>query len=713
MNFLRAAPFFRFLIPFLIGILLEIYVPFSNNYYLILLTALTILLLVLSKLKQFYSNYRIRWLFGATTYLSLFLSGSVITYLNTEINHKNHYSNFYKSSEIFVAKVIEPPIKKSKSYKLTVEISQISSSISDSKPCRGKLLCYMEADSMAEKLEYGDIIYFKNSISEIPSASNPHEFDYKNYLRFHQIYFQTYLKSNQWHLIKKGSAFSLFMWANRVRNSLLNTLHKYNIEGDEFAVASALILGYKNELDQELVQAYSSAGAMHVLAVSGLHVGIIFWIFELLLKPISRFKWGKWITPFLLLLLLWGYALLTGLSPSVMRASTMFSFVIVGKILDRNTNIFNTLAVSAFFLLLTNPYLIMEVGFQLSYLAVFGIIYIQPRLYSLWYSNYSWAGKIGNWLIDKIWVLTSVSIAAQIATFPLGLLYFHQFPNYFLVSNIIVIPLATLIIYIGILLFVISPISPLALITSSLFKWLIFNLNLIIIKFEKLPYSLLNEIAISVTETWIIYLVILLTLSYFASHRITHLKAALTLIILLCIYQLNETVSQKKQKKITIYNIKNTTAIEFTDGKKSYFFADSSLLNNESKLLYHVKHNWWENGIAQVETYPLNKLYEGDFEKNNIYIKNGIGQFYDKRFLIPNKRYRKIKPIAPIQTDLLIISHNSLINAELINKLFSYKNLIIDASNSTFITNRIKDYFKENKHTTTSIISMEAFETRF
>ena len=212
------------------------------------------------------------------------------------------------------------------------------------------------------------------------------------------------------------------------------------VEGKQLKVASALLLGYRENLDKELVKSYASAGAMHVLAVSGLHVGILYLLLTRIfsfLKKVKKVKNGKFILTILIVSFLWFYAIMTGLSASVMRATTMFSFIVIGnELLNRKTSIYNTLAVSAIILMIINPFIVYQVGFQLSYVAVVGIVYLQPKLNRLFYSRYK--------LVRGVWAITCVSLAAQIATFPLSLHYFHQFSTYFFISNLIVIPASSL-----------------------------------------------------------------------------------------------------------------------------------------------------------------------------------------------------------------------------------------------------------------------------
>ena len=200
------------------------------------------------------------------------------------------------------------------------------------------------------------------------------------------------------------------------------------LEGKEYAVVSALVAGYTDDLDIETMKAFADTGTLHVLSVSGMHVGIIYYVLNLLLLFLSKHRYGNILRVLILLSFLWLYSMITGMSAAVMRSAAMLSFIIVGKSFNRYVNTYNIIAASIFFLLIMNPFTLMDVGFQLSYISVIGIIWLQPHIYSIFDFNTKWK--------DEIWKVVSVSIAAQIATFPLGIFYFHQFPNYFLPSNL-------------------------------------------------------------------------------------------------------------------------------------------------------------------------------------------------------------------------------------------------------------------------------------
>ncbi len=291
----------------------------------------------------------------------------------------------------------------------------------------------------------------------------------------------------------------------------------------------------------------------------------------------------------LLVVFLFGYAGLTGLSASVFRAATMFSFVAIGKAFDRNTNIFNTLAASAFCLILYEPMIVMQVGFQLSYAAVIGIVMVQPKLFNLI--------TIRNRMLDWAWSISCVSAAAQLTTFPLGLLYFHQFPNLFLLSNLLVIPAAAVILYLGFSLFVLSFWEPTLLFFGFLLNTVIRWLNGTVAWIESIPYAVLSGIDISIAESLFIYGIIGGVLLFIIRKRFLGLRFALVLSFLLAVFQVAEVYEQKNQKFITIYNVRGETAIALIDGTEVTFLSSEEMWQDGQRMLFHVRHHWWKVGV--------------------------------------------------------------------------------------------------------------------
>ena len=664
------APLVRLLLPFLIGIICAVYCPLHVKNILIYSSVLFVTVAAITLIPKFYITYCKSYWFGLLINLSLFIFAYQLTIFNTQKFSPNHFSNYCKGNDLVYARLADSYIEKDKSLKSVVEILYIENN-GHWRKCAGKAMVYLKKDSASTKLKYGDELLLKTNFNDVPSPQNPGEFNYKRFLSFHNIYQQGYVKSSDWKNLKNNSGNPLLKYSIGLRTSLLEVLKTNHLTGDELSVGAALLLGYTDKLDADIISAYSSTGALHVLSVSGLHVAIVYIVFSWFLFFLDKKKQGRIIKAVLLILFLWFYAALTGLSPSVLRAATMFSFIIVAKAFNKHTNIYNTLAASALFLLLINPYLIMEVGFQLSYLAVIGIVYIQPKIQE-WFT-------FDNWLLNQTWTITAVSIAAQIATCPLGLHYFHQFPNYFLLSNLIVIPISTVIIYVGIAVFTFSHIPIAVKYLAIVFTWLIWFLNASVKWIESLPFSLLQGISISILETWLLYGLTIVILFYFNNRKYIYLKFSLWFCIAILISQTIEQSQEYKQKKIIVYNVPKTSAVDFIQSKGNILLTDSAFANNKSRLLFHVKHNWWDLGLND------NKIISDNLETKSFQNKNDYIQFLGKKMLIL-KRAIEFKGTNGNKLDLdyLIVSNNIKMSMQEINHLFRVKKIIFDSSNSQY-----------------------------
>lgn len=679
MNFWQQAPYVRLLIPFLAGSISAIYIPYPKSCALLLIIALIACTLI-SLILQLRFSYKYFWIFGITLNSILFLSAYQLTIFNTDTYSDKHYTKYSNSPQYALVQLTEPYQEKEKSLKITVQVNAVKQPDSWQETV-GKAIVYIKKDNRSLKLNYGDIIIIKARFSEIPPPQNPGQFDYKRFLEYHNIYRQTYINNENWLHTGQNQGNTLIRYTTGLRDSLLSVMRSYNIKGEEYAVGSALLLGFEDKLDADIISAYSSTGALHVLSVSGLHVAIIYLIFNWMLFFMDKLRYGTILKATILILLLWAYAALTGLSPSVLRAATMFSFIIAARAYNRYINIYNMLAASAFVLLLYNPYLIMEVGFQLSYLAVIGIIYIQPKIYNLFEAD--------NWLLDQIWAITTVSIAAQISTFPLSLLYFHQFPNYFLLSNLIVIPISTLVVYMGVALFVFAKFSVVATWLATAFHWCVWLLNWSVKHIETWPYSLLQGMSISVFETWVLYASICLLLYYFATQKFRYLLITLTMFVAILCSQIIEQRQQYKQKKFIVYNIPNTSALDFIQSQNNVLLTDTAFAHNDDRLLFYVKHNWWDIGIRNTT------ITSDTIKTKNLLIKNNYIQFFNKHIAIINNNQIK-KGNTPnhriplLTVDYLILSQSPDIHIRELLPLYHFNTLLFDSSNSPRLLKRWK-----------------------
>jgi competence protein ComEC len=595
-------PLFRVLWPFILGVLIGIFYPFIDAAISAGI-AFSLMLLIIISIKK----ARARWVI--TLPLLVILAGYCLTVLNTQRLNPNHYSqNEVGKTDWIIGTLQADPIERARSVKAELRLEHLSY-LGDTTPLLGDVLIYFEKDSHSMNLRFGDHLVLNGNLNEISGPRNPCEFDYKQYLRMHQIESQIYVRSGQWLVVKQGEG--LKRWISNVQQNFISVLKSNARSNRELAILSALLIGNKQFLSADQVSAFAGSGAMHVLAVSGLHVGIIFLIVSFLLKPFDRLRGGKYLKGLLLLITLWLYAGITGLSPSVTRAATMFSFIIVARQFGRHTDIYNTLATSALFLLVINPFLILEVGFQLSYIAVLGIVILYPKIYALWKPKW--------WILDKVWSISVVSIAAQLATFPLALLYFHQFPNYFLLSNLIVIPAATVILPLGIALLAFHWIPFLG-------EWIAFVLNGVVhlldrsmVWIEELPYAVMRGIDISAFETLVIYTLIVCLAIYIFRSRFIWLPVSILMICILESLNAYEYYDQIGQRSLTIYSVKGGDAIDLRTGHEHSFISNFEGVDKEKKLDYHVRPSWWQYGLSE----PTESLFQPglyDFEKHRLLV---------------------------------------------------------------------------------------------
>lgn len=402
--------------------------------------------------------------FEALTFLTSFCLGIWVVGISMGKGMPHHYSKKDVTKEkVWHLKVREAlkPNTFSHNY-----ITQIIAS--DNEQTTGTILFGLSVDSLTKQLQVDDEFLIHAKPRSIRPPLNPHQFDYKSYLEKQGIVH--FIKSNYSSIIKKENAPKT--WVGRAANFreiIISKLKKYDFGLEESGVIQALLLGKRDDISENTYDNYKNAGAVHILAVSGLHVGIFLFLLEFLLSPLERLPKGKTVKLLLIVLLLWSYAFVAGLSPSIVRAVSMFSFVAYAMYLNRPTNSFNIIALSMLFILLVKPLFLFQVGFQMSYAAVFSIVWIYPKLQKFWFPE--------NILVRKIWQLLSVSVAAQLGVLPISLLYFHQFPALFFVTNLLVVPFLGLILGFGILVIFLALIDFLPNIIAKGFDWIIRLMN--------------------------------------------------------------------------------------------------------------------------------------------------------------------------------------------------------------------------------------------
>ncbi len=684
----------RVVLFYILGILVAMYHPYLLGQNMAFIIALTLSCI-----------YVCLWLFGRKFFLKInvliaffgLMAIATLGYYNvlvqTERFDEHHLLN-HADIEAYTAQVMEPAHETAKAQRYLVEVNKVLKQDQWTK-ASGKVYLYLSKKD-STTLQYGDEIAINGSPKVLTAPQNPGEFDYKRFLSFQNIYHNQFVSTGNLSVLSHNNGNKVMNIALEARQWASQTLGNGFDSEREKNIALALVLGVKDGLDNEIKNAYSASGAMHVLAVSGLHVGIIYLIVSFIFGRLQKVKVGRWLLAALSIFVLISYAAITGFSPSVLRAATMFSAMALAKAFDRSTNIYNTLSGSAFLLLTYNPYLIMSVGFQLSFLAVLGIVYLQPKIYALFVSR--------NWLIDKVWAITAVSIAAQLATFSLGLLYFHQFPTFFFLSNLVVIPGAFAILIGGLLIMAVSFFEPLYKLITTIVEFIIYIINELVFSIQVIPNSQINDIYITTPQTWLIMGFILAIFLFFQLKRLSYFYFSAMCILIFSIVQWQNTLANTNTNKLTIYRINQQTALDFVQAGQSKLYADAELLADEEKLRFHIRPNHLINGVKIKNQVPLH-------EADSVFDGIKLIQKAKKKVLILNKKWEmQLITDQPIEVDFLIISKGFYGSLNHLKKHIKFKTLILDASISNFLNEKLKNEATELNFYYHSLLDDGAFE---
>ncbi len=640
-------------------------IPFAIYF-----TSLFLVLLLLWIIRpKILINYSLRFVSGIIVALIFLFFGYQLSIYQSDKNDFSHYSNQPNISH-YIVRINTPIIEKEKSFKTTgLIIGGFKESDSSTVSLSGEILVYF-AKINELNLHYGDEILISSSkINPIKDLGNPKEFEYSAYLSRQNIFHQAYLNKSDWVNTGHTSYNTIKKIGFDSRNYLLKILEDFKFSGTEFAVVSAILLGYDEYLDQETRGQYSGSGAMHILCVSGLHVGIVFMIFSMLLSPLRKVKKGDLLVTIIILFIIWFYALITGLSPSVLRSATMFSFISLGSMVKRKTSSFNSVFASALVLLIWNPNLLFHIGFQLSYLAVLSILLFQPHLSKLC------SCKRG--LSRKVFDLIAVSIAAQLGTFPIAILYFHQFPNYFLLTNIVVIPLSFIILVTGIFALFISAIGLYNTIIGTLSKYLLYYplllMNGIIKGISELPLSVSSNLFFTQIDTLLVYLFIILVFFAIFYKQIKLLKYALFLALLMFGSNILLRFQSGNDETMIIYNVPKYSLIQIQSGNKSLIISDSALLESGRDVYYttnfslsqRIKHH--EKLLFQSDD-PGSDFRDFSFKESSFFV-------IDDLLLLPKDK---------ADFDYLLLRNNPKISIKELSDKILAKTIIADGSNKNW-----------------------------
>ena len=674
MNIWHQYPLVRIYFALASGIAMAM-LPGANELFWMPATGIILIAVIITGTNYKWSqSHKLRWLFGILVNAFIFLLGFNLLILHKDLLHRDNFDSI-KGKHSIIAVVDESPVVKENVCKMVLRVK--ATACKDGyKLVSGRIMAYFKKDSSSLLLRYGDLLIIGTTPQSIEGLRNPGAFDYKKYLAANNVYHQVFLRKEEWIKLDVGKGSAIIALAIKIRDRFMAIFRQNGVSGKEYAVASALILGSSDLLDPETRREYAGSGAMHILSVSGMHVAVIFAVLNTLLAFMDKRRGLKIVKAILLVFCIWFYAAITGLSPAVLRAAWMISLVIIGTTWRRQANIYNVLAASAMIITLADPQIIINAGFQLSYIAVLGIVAIEPWIYRLWSPRW--------WITDWVWKLVAVSIAAQVATFPLAFFYFHQFANYFLFTNLVAIPVSSFVIYSGIAVLLTSPIHIISSLLAKIMTGLLIFMNSSIRFIEQAPGSVTRNVPFSFLMLILVYLFILCLFRLWVSRKKTFLFLSM---ILACSVALLNAVNQdnwQKQNQFVVYAVKNHTSFCFISGKQAVLFSDSAAAGDSMLIGYTMRPHWVSKALNNVDVLVVGaqtSRYKPSYLLNGACVSQGnYYQFGKTRVALISEKPNKYHKRAKLNVDYLIIRNIKGLKVADILSTYSAGELIFDSS---------------------------------
>lgn len=684
--FLHKYPFFRLAVPWMLGIYCGD--RFSDSFSEPLWGFLAcILWACLSFLFYFSERYSWRWCFGVS--LSLFcLAGGWLS-VNLQLKTAAE-TEFPKEEAVYRLRVNDFPEVRERTFLCRVWLKERHDSLGIH-PVNKQAILYFQRDSLSSRIQMGEELWVRSRISPPVSARNFDEFDYARYLIRKGISGTGFVASGHWQFSecrkeKEGIATVLYRLAASYRTQIENLYRRLGIEGDELAVLSALTLGDKTDLSESVRESYSVAGVSHVLALSGLHIGLLYALAFFLLRPLLLGgQSGRVLRSLLLILLLWLFAFFTGLSPSVVRSAAMFSIWALADLCGRQSFSLNTLALTAWLMLLVRPVWLFDVGFQLSFAAVLSILLFQPFLYRLCPVRH----RAGTYL----WGLVSVSVVAQLGTAPLVLFYFSRFSTHFLLTNLLVVPLVTLILYAAVVLLLLTPMSGLQAVAAVGLERMLRMLNLLVRWVEQLPYASVDGIWLYPLEVAGCYLVLGAFFCYLCHRRYARLVTALVLLAAWGAVHSFAVWTDRPRTSIVFYNVRGCPAVHCIEssGHSCIQYADS--LSNRQRLRQTAANYWHHCHLYPPAEGSRDSVEQHFFRRQQLICWHG-----QRVCMVTDNRWKQQRTDdgAVCRVDYLYICKGYTGQLAALTRLFLPGCVILDSSLSDYRRKRLKEECQQN-----------------
>lgn len=656
----KTVPVLRLLLPLIAGILLQYHLQLAEQLFFVLLGLGAVLFLLfecLSLNKKFTHSY----ISGIAIFCLFTALGGILSYEKNIEHQKNWIGKHYEKGLPVKVTLQEPIVVKQKSYKALAKANAVLKN-GIWQPVDGDVLLYFKKDSTQPQLNYGNQLVIVSNLAPIINAGNPGGFNYARYSAFQKIHYQAFLNDADFFQLPTNEINLVDASLLKAREKVLSILRENITTKNELAVAEALLIGYRDDLDRELVQSYSNTGIVHIIAISGLHLGMIYLLLVKLFVPFGKRKWVAIVKPIFILLVLWVFAFTAGAGPSILRSAIMFSFIVIGESLNRKSNMYNSLCASALCLLMFNPFNLWDVGFQLSYTAVLSIVLFQDYINKWFYFQ--------NKLLRNLWTLSAVSIAAQILTLPIVLYHFHQFPTLFLITNIVAVPLSGLILYAEIFLLIFSFIPIIAKALGYLIHQGVYVLNLFVEYFNQFTFVVWPSIQITILQAAFLYGAIIGFSWWLAQKNKKGFVVGLAFSALFLYLRTSDFVARNLQQKIVVYNVPNHTAIDLIEGRKYKFIGDTVLVQDGFLRNFHIKPSRVLHRIN-----PTDSL-------TNFVITNNLINCNGKQILIIDTSIQiPFQPTEKIKVDAIVLTKNPKIYFSKLVQLFDCKQYVFDSSN--------------------------------
>jgi competence protein ComEC len=677
----REVPFIRLFLPFALGIVTAEYGFALPNFWVNALLGMSLLSMGIIAVQRI--EFRQRWVFGIPLSIFLFLTGCQAVFYSNELNDTHHFQQFLppnpQTEQLSLATVTDFS-ERPNNYRLTLSLNKIGTTADSMHDCTGNLLIYIRKDSTENTLsdgntknvppQYGDLILLKSKIHATEPPKNPDAFDFKRYLHRQNIHYQTFASIEDIQVLGKRRGQPILQLAIDCQKYLLTILKKHLTTDREFAVGSALLLGYRDAVDEDVRNTYVRTGSMHILAISGMHIVLLFnslqWIFSAYKSGNRRLRWTKAI---LSIVLIWFFSLITGFGASILRAAVMATFLAIGQTMKRRGNTYNILAASAFTLLLWQPLFLFDVGFQLSYFAVVGIVYFYPKIQKIVISE--------NKVVNHIWDGLAIGFAAQLVVTPLSIYYFHQFPTYFWLSGLLAVPLSNGALYVGIGLFLFDKLPYIGYVLGKILFGCILFMNKILFMIQRFPLAIVDKLSFSLITLILSYWALIHIALAIHTRKLRTFFTPLSIFIVLSTVYAFSTIRHNQQKRIVIYSVYKHSVVDFMEGDACFSFTEQDTLSTtvQNKIKYATDNHRIQLQINKIHTFS----FDDTLKTAQISYFKGVSQFGSFRLAILDNL-----PNTPIDLpfDAVLIRNNPRFSIEELNQKIQFKLLIVDASNN-------------------------------